>query len=73
MANKWMLTSVGGEYFDLDRNGRRLLVSVSEAEAQRYVVSKRRPGDILQKTDKDGYILPWNVRQRPGRKALHNR
>lgn len=59
---KWMLTPVGGGYYDLDRNSRRILVSVSEAEAEKFVRGKRQPKDILQKTEKDGYIVAWKIK-----------
>ena len=59
---KWMLTPVGGQYYDLDRNGRRILVSVSEAEAEKHVRGKRKSGDIFQRTEKDGYIVAWKIK-----------
>ncbi len=65
---KWMLTPVGGQYYDLDRNGRRVMVSVSEAEAERYVRSKSQTGQVLQRKDTDGYIIPWRLKKRSGRK-----
>lgn len=68
MPVKWMLTPVGGQYYDLDRNGRRVLVSVSEQEAERYVRGKSQTGQILQRTDTDGYIIPWRLKKRSGRK-----
>lgn len=63
---KWMLVPVGGEYYDLDRNNRRILTSVSQVEAEKFVRGKMRPGDVIQKTEKDGYITPWKIRSRAG-------